>query len=320
MAGSVATDGQGWRVTFFAQTFVVSVDEAGAQFSRLADEMQKAAERGKAAEQDYSNNEKMPIISTICDWAGGAEMPDGSLWDLVISAAGDAKVAAGSGDCEAAAVGLNEADTKYNSAESAWSDYLSRAAKGTVTVEKDALEIGIGVAAVGVGIATGGTGLGAMAAIGAGEGALSDAVDQWVDIHAGNQKSFNFGSLARDTVVDSLVWAISGAVGDKLADAVTSKCVSWFTDVNPEVLETVNQYLGSKGLEAIDGVELMSWIPANITRVLRYIPDAIVSAAAWQALSALANWTMDGFVGGFPNALWECGSADVAQAIGECMK
>jgi hypothetical protein len=282
--------------------------------------MQQLAEQGKEGEQDYVNNDRMPIISTLADWAGGAEMPDSSVWDQVVSAAGAAKAAAASGDLATAAAALDDANTQYAAASSAWSDYMSKTAQGAVTAEKDTLEVGIGIAAVAVGLATGGTGLAAVATIGAGEGALTNAVDQWVDINTGSQQSFDFGSLARDTVVDAVVWAISGAAGDKLADAVTSKCVGWFTDVSPEVLENVNDYLTSKGLETIDGTALMTWFPANVTRVLRYLPDTVISAASYQVLSALAYWSVDGFTAGFPNALWECGTADFAQAIGESFK
>lgn len=282
--------------------------------------MQQFAQQGKSDQEDFVKNDRIPIISTLSEWAGGTAVPDESMWDAVASAAASAKAAAAAGDYTQAAADLNEANDKYKAANKAWSDYLSKSASGATIAEKDTLDVGIGIIAVGVGIATGGAGIAAVAAIGAGEGGLTNAVDQWVDIGAGNQKGFDFGSMARDTIVDSVVWAISGAAGDKLADAVTSKCVAWFTDVNPDVLAKVNELLEQKGLEAVDGPELMSWIPANITRVLRYIPDAVVSSAAYQTLSATAYWTMDGFTSGFPTCLWESGSGDLAQAIAESIK
>lgn len=315
--GEPSESGQHWHVTVFNQTYTVTEDGVRTQLSRLAGEMVQFAQQRQADEQDYVNNDRIPILSTLADWAGGAKLPDPSAWDEVVGSAESAQAAAASGDFDSAVADLNAAGAKYQTASTAWSDYLSKSAQGGETVEKDAANVGIGIVAVGIATVTGGTGLVALAAIGAGDGALSNAVDQWIDMSNGNQQSFNFASMTRATVVDAIVWAVSGAVSNQLSDAITSKCVGWFTDINPELLAKVNECLTSNGAEAIDGVELMNWIPANLTRALRALPGTVVSAAAQQVLNALSTWTMDAVVEGFPSALWQSSASDIVQLISE---
>jgi hypothetical protein len=309
-----ATTEQGWQVTFGNDQIVVTNDEVVTEFGRLADAIVQFATLDKNNQNAFMNN-RTPIIGWLADEWAGATPPDPGMWDDVINTANEAKSAVGS-DVPTAAESLNRANTQLSQCEDTWKEYLKDTTKGAIEFEKSALDVSIAVVAVAVTAATGGTGALAAGAMGASQGALTNAVNQWVDMSQGDQTQFDWSAFSVSAVTGLVAGALAGAASSALEEKIASACSNWFLGAgSAELMEAVNEARQAAGMSSIEATEGMSWLQANITRVLGSIPQQTVSSVTSALVTA--GLTGDEFTEKLPDSLWDAGKDVIIDFVKE---